>query len=81
MKSLNQEKEEQYESEVHRNLYRLKLKILIEEGDVYLITDENKELLVTPFDPKSFWYETWLALYEKYSDFPQFIKTPGGRTK
>ena len=81
MKSLNQEKEEHYESEVRRNAHRLRMDVSVEGDSVYLSVNGSKDFLAKPFNTKQFWYETWLALSDKYGDFPQFIQTPGGRTK
>jgi len=81
MSSINEEKEARYESEVHRNAYRLRIKVEILEGAAYLVSGTERELLCRPLIAKHFWYETWLALKEQYGDLPHFIRMPGGRSK
>ena len=79
--SPSEDREKSYEAEVRRNVYRLRVELLIEDGAAYLVSGGDRELLCRPLMAKRFWYETWLALKEKHGDLPQFIRTPGGRTK
>lgn len=76
-----QDREAHYQSEVMRNAYRLRLTVEFVDGAMYLVRGSERALLCRPLASKNLWYETWLALKERYGDLPQFIRTPGGRTK
>jgi hypothetical protein len=79
--SHSEDREKWYEAEVRRNAYRLRIELLVEDGAAYLASDGDRELLCRPLIAKRFWYETWLALKKNSGNLPQFIRTPGGRTK
>lgn len=76
-----EDREAHYQSEVMRNAYRLRVAVELVDGATYLVRGTERVLLCRPLAAKNLWYETWLALKERYGDLPQFIRTPGGRTK
>ncbi len=70
----NDAREKQYEAEVRRNAFRLGVEIRAENGQSFLVEEGRTRLLCRPDLPKRFWYETWLALKQRYPLLPKFIR-------
>jgi hypothetical protein len=71
--SYNEERERWYQAEVRNNARHLHLAVEADDGTIYLVAGEERELLCRPRIANRFWYDTWLALKQSRGDLPYFI--------
>ncbi|MGH2645558.1 MAG: hypothetical protein ACRDE2_16530 [Chitinophagaceae bacterium] len=55
-------REEWYKKECDKILYRTKSKIIIDNDEVFILTNNQKTFLLTIDNPKSTWFQIWLKL-------------------
>ncbi len=60
------EREGDYQSLAHDVASRAGVLLRQHEDDIYLADSESEELFVRASQPKRLWYETWLALQERF---------------
>lgn len=55
-------REEWYKNECDEILYRTKSKIVIDNDEVFILTNNQKAFLLIIDNPKSTWFQIWLKL-------------------
>lgn len=60
----SKKREEFYKIECDEILYRIKSEIILDDDNVYTLTDSQKKILVKIDDPKKEWFQIWLKLRE-----------------
>lgn len=60
------EREDQYQRNCHDIAKRAGIGLVVRDSSVYVQEGALESLLVTAAKPKRLWYETWLALAERF---------------
>ncbi len=58
-------REEDYQRECEEILFKKKSKVIIDNEDVYVVIDNQKDFLLKIKKQKSKWFEIWLKLKEQ----------------
>ena len=58
-------KEDLYKKDCDEILFRAKSKIIIDDTEVFIVNDNQKNYLLTIDNPKTAWFQIWLKLRDE----------------